>query len=732
MEFAIKKTKKKLLCLVGLGCLLYGCFTYAMDHKNNELSKLLVQVCEKKYIDISVVEVLVKAGADVNIKDSNGDPLLCRACQWKNKAFAEWLIKNGADVNAKAKDGDTPLIKLCKAEYVDLKMVTSVIDAGANIEAKDSDGWTPLIWAALHNEEALTKLLIAKGADVNVKDKDGDPLLVLACDRSSTYTEMIELLVKGGANVNATVGCKKIPLLCGWFRNNGRDIRKLLVKNGADVNAKNQEGISPFLRECEGNGSKESKELVELMINRGADVKATDNNGNTPLLYACRGRNKELIELLIEKGADVNAKGKDGFTPLLWACFRYDNEEVIKLLIEKGADVNYSSGMVNTPLGLASNRNDEVLVELLIKKGADAKKGGLSLIEACSQKNKALMELLIRGGADVNARDNNGYSPLLRICKDGWHEVIKLAVNRDIVLTLSEKNSDNYIASIEQEHLELAALLINNGADVNVQDNEGLTPLYYACRKNDVDLVKLLLENKADTKVKILGETPLVFVCQEGYKELFVLLVRKGLNVNARGNNGYTPLDFVKRSYCYCESKKFFVNLLMSYGADISLLANDSDYRREYDRHQKLHLSIKNLQKKIEGHKDSVLQIEHKEFDNIDTLMLDDLTPIFAKQSALAKLVKYQDDYPKKVAREKLLLYCKKILFNHRVFRDNNFAHLLKIAGKMNAKDKLGRSIGEAADLLGIKKLSNNKNRVSEVITKEMKNKKTFDQCIMS
>jgi ankyrin repeat protein len=81
-----------------------------------------------------------------------------------------------------------------------------------------------------------------------------------------------------------------------------------LLENGADVNAKNNDGYTALM-----TASREGhKEIVELLIKNGADVNVKNNDGGTALMYASSKGHKEIVELLIKNGADVNAKNNNG------------------------------------------------------------------------------------------------------------------------------------------------------------------------------------------------------------------------------------------------------------------------------------------------------------------------------------------------------------------------------------------------------------------------------------
>lgn len=162
-------------------------------------------------------------------------------------------------------------------------------------------------------------LLVSHGAQVNKlsQDKVSTPLL-RACDNSNT--EVVNALIKRGANVNMPNGMLRTPL---HVSKNKQIIRKLLV-NGADINAVDMRGQTPLhLAAIQKNA-----ELVEALIEEGKncniDINATDLIGNTPLHYIAQKRSEEheerlnqnaIIRQLRNAGADIQSVNNKGETP---------------------------------------------------------------------------------------------------------------------------------------------------------------------------------------------------------------------------------------------------------------------------------------------------------------------------------------------------------------------------------------------------------------------------------
>ena len=173
-------------------------------------------------------------------------------------------------------------------------------------------------------------------------------------------------------------------------------------------------GPSVDIHQAAGEGNIEA---VKQAIDDGADVNAKTDDGGTPLHYAADGGHMEVAELLIAKGADVNAD--DEWTPLHFAA-HWGHKEIAELLINKGANVNAKgSKHKETPLYTAVRAGHREVAELLIDKGADvnAKRDLLGLqltplYAAVELGHKEVVELLIAKGADVNAKDKDGDTPL--------------------------------------------------------------------------------------------------------------------------------------------------------------------------------------------------------------------------------------------------------------------------------------------------------------------------------
>jgi ankyrin repeat protein len=203
---------------------------------------------------------------------------------------------------------------------------------------------------------------------------------------------------------------------------------------------------------------------VKQYLDDGADVNTKDNLGRTPLLWAALNGHKEIVELLIAEGADVNTKDTTDETPLHYVTGFGFRKEIAKLLIAKGANVNALDKFDRTPLDYVVERYDLYLpgqikpfhlsasryeiADLLRQNGS---KHGTIHGAARGGEIEAVKEIL-DAGVDVNASQ----VVLSPVGMTALHEAVRCG------------------------HKDIAELLIDKDANVNAQQDDGITPLDYS------------------------------------------------------------------------------------------------------------------------------------------------------------------------------------------------------------------------------------------------------------
>lgn len=288
-------------------------------------------------------------------------------------------------------------------------------------------------------------------------------------------------------------------------------------------------------------------EILEYLIHRNADLNITTDIGNTALHISVLNLAKNCFDVLVKSGADLNIKNKFGNTPLMMACENkiYDYAEKI---LDHGASLFEKNSLGKTALDYVCEHDCLYLARIFIERGANVhhqKKNGSTIVYGCARNGnyKTMKYLLLNTSAreDVNIPCNDGYYPIHMAC------VHSSAIG-----------------------LQIACLLFMFGAEVNVKNSKGLTPLHIAIDKTDVSMISLLISKGAEvhddlwdmnipisgvgvaynehtrsyTCPELVGVSPLLLACEKRNIEIVRMLVLStpNINLNVIDKNGKTPL----------------------------------------------------------------------------------------------------------------------------------------------------------------------------------------------
>ena len=326
---------------------------------------------------------------------------------------------------------------------------------------------------------------------ISLSANESVPTIVDAARRGDL--EAARALIRAHSNINQATADGTTAL--HWaIRGNNLELAELLVKAGANVQAQNRYGIPPLTFAAE-NGSVAA---MDLLLKAGADPKTVTAGGEPVLMTAARTGNVEAVQRLIDAGADVNAREPwFGENALMWAAGE-DHAAVIRALAAAGADVNSRSTVLTPPV----------------------------------------LEFPRSGGPN-SPFPRGGWTPLMYSARQGAIDAARALVDlkadlnmvalpqTDVPLKPEDLEAAGrgvgttaLVFAVINTHYDLAAMLVDRGADPNVADIAGMAALYAAVDMNSLQWVQ--------------GRPAPILRDQRDGVDLVKLLLAKGANPNAR------------------------------------------------------------------------------------------------------------------------------------------------------------------------------------------------------
>ncbi len=491
--------------------------------------------------DAELADMLIRAGANVKAANRTGMTPLAMASLYGNAGLIDRLIKAGADAKQQGPNGETML--MFAARNGNPQAVQVLLEAGAEVNARETiRGTTALMWAIEQKHPEAVKVLLAGGADHSAKsggaglprnymaNRVNRRAVELAQDRRRraaaagiTYDEQLAIDQKSGREVGGQ-----------------RGLGQALDANGNPVTAGRQGGAAAPAAAAPTSAQTPAPAATPP----AAPAPTAEPGGRQPGAgRAGRGGN----------GGNAGAQGRAAGTAQgAQDPDDDDNEVVIAGLVGSGG-----GGL--TPLVFAAREGDLESAKLLIEAGAPINEvteyGWTPLLTAVNNRNYQLAKYLLDKGADPNIANKGGWTPLY-LATD----------NRNI------EGGDYPVPKPDMDHLEIIKALLEKGADPNkkVKDNtltrtiftmqwffeDGATPFIRAAQSSDTELMKLLLQYKADPKaVTALGDNALTVsggigwvegvTYERSHKENFEamkMLLDLGLDPNHANNEGRTAL----------------------------------------------------------------------------------------------------------------------------------------------------------------------------------------------
>lgn len=502
---------------------------------------------------------------------------------------------------------------------------------GVDVDVEDEAGRTPLYGACSQGPAPCVQVLLDFGADVDsYNGKHGTPLQA-ALLRGGSANAIVPVMRKmhtaspwdvpyGTIDTPPTPRIPQEAFTCDgmsrFLEREEHELRSFLGDDGYDA-------VRAIPRDCMSDGT------VQTLLKSGALVNIKAGFWGSPLNTAIASQRSDLVQILLGKGADVNKSAGSVGEPLRMAL-DLANLSMVRKFVERGPATDAMFRLGGRALGKGSLEEHLKIVQLLLEEGADADSQdhlNIAVLQTASREKFEDMDTYFKHIVDANATGMQRQIALAGVdCPDA--DIGKLLLEHLLEQGANVNiQSDDGTTPLHRAacggKIDVSRMLLAHGADKALADDEGDTAVHMAAVRGYADTVKLFVDDGCDLeKRNNNSETALIRACAGGSEATVKVLMDGGADKNAKSNTGTTGL-----AYCARRDDPETTELLLSQGAEIHaqtkagndalMIASKKGHvrmvqlllRHEANVHQRNEAGNTALHKAIKGRHDEVAQL---------------------------------------------------------------------------------------------------------------------------
>ena len=363
---------------------------------------------------------------------------------------------------------------------------------------------------------------------------------------------MVQLLLDFGADPN-TKDVSGIPLLTGVILSNQYDIAKCLIDAGCNKdNDDEHEDDPPKCVPLHIALWSRHFDIAKYLIASGANLTKRDAEGNTALLIACIIGDPDMLMLMCAFGVDYNVQNFNGDS-CLHLAIQNDNIDIFNKLLSLGIDLNIVNDNFETPLLLSARLHKTECLLLLMEQpevniGFKNVDGSNVLMLASAYADVSLAEAIMSAHTDIKDKDNYNNN-ILNLAAQLKNETLLLHL---IGMFCDEEiNNKGFMGrtilhwAVINQMITAIEVILQKICDIDVQDDDGNTPLILACKgdRSPLEIVEYLLNKHAQLNLgDAQGWTALHWAAHLGHGDIVDALTSCNMDCCAKTLNLETPL----------------------------------------------------------------------------------------------------------------------------------------------------------------------------------------------
>jgi len=586
----------------------------AYDHNKETL---LMKTCRNN--DDKMIQYLVKNGADVN-KGNLDDVPLSLACENENIKIIKYLLNYGATIR-RISEND-PLTVACKKENI--KIIKYLLMYYKPKDLSNEQKKSLFFSVCQKGNIEVVKILVKYGFLLNTfDDKKKTPIMLAACNG---FFDIADYLIQLNVNfdyhdpqyeneLRELIKNRNLNGILNIYSMNFDDTDEMfyyLFNIGQYKYDKKYDGYTKLLYACHHRNIN----MIKYLLDHGSNINAISNCNDTVFSIINFYNKDELNYEIVQYAKENEIPMKEAKVVLLIELIHWLNNKDyrnIKSSIENGFNISQSGYPKNFEVMLLLKAYDKLSVlirnneEMLIMKNEKTIQKNISILNRCKIKLLDNLKYLIEYYIDINFELNDRLVNfiiitlhknkdiyyfkeilnskmntklkkryinviLLTLLKAGNKNILKYLIYQGIDINNYLKMKTIFLQEINEEVMNYIKILFEIGLNINDINriytknySDGETLLMRACKENQKELVKLVLEHEANANEKSkFGNTPLMYACENNCEEIVKLLVELHCDINARNKLGLSALD----KTCMSNNYSIFKYLIES-GASI-------------------------------------------------------------------------------------------------------------------------------------------------------------------